>query len=202
MAETEHLLAAWTERSGGESAAWTRVRPGPAVDAVATRLSAIPHSFLDPRVSIAALAQDTLQAPLSCLAYVEDQRVRRGAAIGLWLLSSEEVIGRFSPELMRGTPALAVDALALRLAPVADPLEWLADGERRIEAVRTFLLWSRYLPEGEDHETARSLLTACDSLARNQALADAYEGHRHRAEIARALEEARRKEAAARYSSE
>lgn len=202
MAETEQLLAAWTERSGGEDAAWAQVRPGPPLDAVAARLSAVPHSFLDDRVSVRALAHDVLPKKFACLEFVDDPRVRQGAAIGLWLLASEDLIGRFSPELRRGWSTLAVDALALRLAPVVAPTEWLADGERRTEAARTLLLWAGYLPEGEDRDTARSLLAAVDSLARNRALAEAYQGHRHRAEIARALEDARRKEAAARYSSE
>lgn len=202
MAETEQLLATWSERSGGEDTAWARAHPGPPLDAVAARLSAVPNSFLDPRVSVRALARDVLPNELSCFPFADDGRVRQGAAIGLWLLASEDLIGRFSPELMRGKAALAVDALALRLAPVTAPTEWLADGERRTEAARTFLLWAGYLPEGEGRDTARSLLAAVDSLARNQALAEAYEGHRHRAEIARALEDARRKEAAARYSSE
>ncbi|NKF33185.1 phosphohydrolase, partial [Pseudomonas sp. BGM005] len=90
----------------------------------------------------------------------------------------------------------------LRVAPVADPASWTSDDERRTEAARTFMLWRGYLPAGEDAATAASLLAACDSLARDRALADAYEGHRHRAEIARKLDEARRREAAARYSSE
>lgn len=202
MADTERLLAIWAERSGGEDDAWKSLRPGPRVDEVAARLSAIPRSFLDERVSVRALAGDILHRPLACLDFADDARVIRGAAVGLWLLASEDLIGRFSPELMRGRADLAVDALALRLAPVADPARWLTDDERRTEAARTFLLWSGYRPAYEDTDTARSLLAACDSLTRNRALAEAYEGHRHRAEIARMLREARRKEAAARYSTE
>lgn len=199
---TEELLAAWSERSGGEQEAWTRARPGPALDAIAARLSAVPQMFLDDRVSVRALAGDVLGMAPICVRFATDERVRRGAAIALWVVASEELVAPLVPSIAGGAAALAVDALALRLAPVSDPLSWISDDERRIEAARTFLLWRGYLPEGEDPQTASSLLAAVDSLARNKALADAYEGHRHRAEIARKLQEARRKEAAARYSSE
>lgn len=202
MAETEALLEAWSERSGGEAEAWGRARPGPALEAIASRLSAVPHSFLDDRISVRALAGDILGSSLACVAFDDDPRVRQGAAIALWVVASEELVEPFAVSLRSGSPALAVDALALRLAPIADPALWISDDERRTEAARTFLLWSGFLPAGEDASTATSLLAAVDSLARDKALADAYEGHRHRAEIARKLQEARRKEAAARYSSE
>ncbi|MFK0403547.1 phosphohydrolase [Microbacterium sp. NPDC090225] len=199
---TDDLLAAWSERSGGEQEAWARARPGPALDGIAARLSAVPQMFLDDRVSVRALAGDVLGMAPACVPFAADERVRRGAAIALWIIASEELVAPFSSPVGGGAAALAVDALALRLAPVSDPLTWISDDERRIEAARTFLLWRGYLPQGEDAQTASSLLAAVDSLARDKALADAYEGHRHRAEIARKLQEARRKEAAARYSSE
>lgn len=199
---TEDLLAAWSERSGGEQEAWTRARPGPGLDAISARLSAVPQMFLDDRVSVRALAGDVLGSAPACARFAGEERVRRGAAIALWIAASEELVGSLSHPVGGGGASLAVDALALRLASVSDPLTWISDDERRIEAARTFLLWRGYLPDGEDAQTASSLLAAVDSLARDKALADAYEGHRHRAEIARKLQEARRKEAAARYSSE
>jgi len=202
MADTEALLAAWSERSDGEAAAWARARPGPSLESVATRISRIPQEFLDERISLRALAGDILGGQISASTFDEDPRVRRGAAIGLWLVASEDVLEPLEPALASGWVALAVDALALRVAPVASPSDWTSDDERRTEAARTFLLWCGFLPAGEDAATAASLLAACDSLARNRALAEAFEGHRHRAEIARKLAEARRKEAAARYSSE
>lgn len=202
MADAKALLAAWSTRSGGEEEAWARVRPGPSIEAIATRISRVPQAFLDERVSLVALAGDILGAPLSATAFEGDARVRRGAAIGLWLVASEGLVEPFEPAIAGAWTGLAVDALALRVAPVVDPAQWLSDDERRVEAARTFLLWCGFVPAREDRRSARSLLEACDSLARNRALAKAYEGHRHRADIARKLEEARRKEAAARYSSE
>lgn len=202
MAETDELLAAWSERSGGEDEAWRRARPGPALDAIASRLSAVPHTFLDERVSVRALAGDVLGMTPACVAWESDARVRQGAAIALWVVASEEIVEPFTVPTTGGSAALAVDALAMRLAPVSDPVSWISDDERRAEAARTFLLWRGYLPAGEDAPTATALLAAVDSLARDKALADAYAGHRHRAEIARKLQEARRREAAARYSSE
>jgi hypothetical protein len=202
MADTEDLLAAWSVASYSEDEAWGRVRPGPSLASVAARLSSVPQAFLDERVSVPALSGDIIGSTLYCLPFADDRRVQLGAAIGLWLCASEEIVEPFSPSLAQGSRIAGVDALALRVASVVDPVQWLSDDERRTEAARTFLLWCGYLPAGEDVQTARSLLAACDSLARDRALADAYEGHRHRAEIARRLEEARRKEAAARYSSE
>lgn len=202
MADTEDFLAAWSERSGGEAEAWARTRTGPSLESVAARISRVPQEFLDERVSLRALAGDVLGAQIVASRFGDDPRVRQGAAIGLWLVAAEGLLEPLDPPLSTGSTALAVDALALRVAPVSSPAEWTSDDERRTEAARSFLLWCGFLPAGEDAATAASLLAACDSLARNRALAEAYEGHRHRADIARKLDEARRKEAAARYSSE
>lgn len=203
VTDVDTLLAAWSRRAGDEEAAWARTVEGPALDAVASRLSGVPQPFLDPRVDLAALAGDVLPGlPLACVEYAADDRVRTGGAIGLWLVASEDLIETFAPSLRAGAVDVGVDALALRVAPTADPRGWLVDDERRVEAVRTLLLWSGFRPAGEAAPTARALLASCDSLARDAALARAYEGHRHRAEIARRLEAARAREAAARYSAE
>lgn len=202
MAEADELLAVWSGMAPADDAIWAATRPGPALAAVAARLSSVPRSFLDEQVSITALAGDVRVGEVVAAAHSGDPRVRLGAALGLWLFASEAIVEPFDPPLADGTGSLAVDALALRLATVADPLDWLSDDERREEAVRTFLLWCGYRPAGEDSATARSLLDARDSLRRNSALAEAYEAHRHRAEIARRLAAARAKEAAARYSHE
>lgn len=202
MAEADELLSAWAELAPNPDEQWQKARPGPSLAAVAARLASVPRPFLDDRVSIEALAGDVLGGRIGAAPHTDDPRVRRGAALGLWLIASETVVEPFEPALSRGTVALAVDALALRLAPVAEPLDWLSDDERREEAARTFLLWAGYLPAGEDAVTAKSLLEARDSLRRNAALAEAYAEHSHRAEIARRLAEARAREAAARYSSE
>lgn len=202
MADSEALLSVWSASAPAEDHAWRQTVPGPQLAAVAARLGSVPRSFLDTKVSIAALAGDVLRTRLQAVDHADDDRVRRGAAIGLWLVASEDVVEPFSPPLPPATIGRAVDALALRLAPVVDPWEWLSDDERREEAVRTFLLWAGMRPAGEDIASARSLLDARDSLRRNAALAQAYAAHRHRDEIARRLAEARAKEAAARYSSE
>ncbi|MET4157509.1 phosphohydrolase [Agromyces sp. PvR057] len=203
MADQDDLLAAWAVLVGDIDAVWAAARPGPSIDAVAARLASAPRAFLDDRVVLSALAGDVLGGrPLTALAFADDPRVRLGAALALWLVASEELVEPFVPAFRSGTPALAVDALALRVASVADPRDWLADDDRRDEAARTFLLWCGFLPAGEDAVAARSLLVARDSLARHRELADAYAEHRHRAEVARRLADARAKEAAARYSTE
>lgn len=203
MAENEELLAAWSQRSISETEAWAKVVPGPSVAAIAAQISRVPQPFLDDRISVRALAGDILgPQELRAFEFEADPRVRRGAAIALWLIVSEDVVAPFVPPLAGGSLAVAVDALALRLAAVTDTEQWLADDERRIEAARTFLLWSGFLPAGEDAQTAWAMFDACDSLARNKALTAAFEGHRHRAAIARQLAEARQREAAARYSNE
>lgn len=202
MAESDELLRLWASLAPTEDAAWAAARPGPSLDAIGARLSSVPRPFLDDGVSVAALAGDIVGRAPAATAHAEDPRVRVAAAIGLWVLASEEVVAPFDPALSTGVGLRAVDALALRLAAVTDPLDWLSDAERREEAARTFLLWAGFLPAGEDVATARELLDARDSLRRSAALADAYAAHRHREEIARRLAEARSKEAAARYSSE
>lgn len=202
MAESDDLLRAWAALAPTEDAAWAAARPGPSVDAIGARLSSVPRPFLDEGVSLAALAGDVTGRAPAAVAHAEDPRVRLAAAIGLWVLASEDLVAPFDPALSTGIGLRAVDALALRLAAVTDPLDWLSDAERREEAARTFLLWAGFLPAGEDVDTARALLDARDSLRRSAALADAYAAHRHREEIARRLAEARSREAAARYSSE
>ena len=196
-------LLLWADRGGDTDAAWVGLTPGPSVDEVAARLTTAPRPFLDERVSVAALAGDVLGGqPLECLALTAHPRVSTAAALGLWLVASESVVGPFSAPLNPDRAPFAVDAFALRLGPVVDPLQWLSDDERREEAARTFLLWAGFLPAGEDAPTARALLAARDSLQRNRALAEAFEEHRHRAEVARRLADARAREAAARYSTE
>jgi hypothetical protein len=203
MSEDSDPLARWAQVAPTEDAAWAAVVPGPAVDEVAARLSRIPRPFLDERLSLVALTGDVLGGPTVASAeFADDPRIRAGAAIALWLIASEEIVAPFEPALPAANAARAVDALALRLAPVVDPQTWLIDDERREEAVRMFLLWSGLLPAGEDVRTARSLFDARDTLQRDAALAEAYAEHRHRADVARRLAEARAKEAAARYSHE
>ncbi|MFG6403816.1 MULTISPECIES: phosphohydrolase [unclassified Microbacterium] len=203
MAEDGGALIAWAERGGDQAAVWGDLQPGPGIAEIAARLSSVPRPFLDERLSVRALAGDVLGAgDLACLRFEDEQHVRTGAAMALWLIASEDVIAPFSPPLRRDRMLLAVDALAMRLAPVTPPVEWTSDDERREEAARTFLLWIGQLPAGEDVETARALLAGRDSLERNRSLAEAFEEHRHRAEVARRLAEARAREAAARYSSE
>ncbi|WP_127794026.1 phosphohydrolase [Agromyces sp. LHK192] len=213
MVEPDERLARWTQRVAADAddpVRWEQLAPGPSVAAVASRISSVPRPFLDERVQLPALAADVLgrtgATQLSCLEYAGDAEVRLGAAIGLWVLASDELVGPLEPPLVAANPeaarALAIDALALRVASASDPLDWLADDTRREEAARTLLLWSGRLPAGEDAETARSMLAAIDSLAQNRALNEAYAEHRHRAEVARRLAEARAKEAAARYTRE
>lgn len=204
MATAEDLLRLWAERSPDESAQWGSLEPGPAVTAVASRLSTVPRQFLEDGVVVGALAGDVLGSAAAGLAAasIEDASVRQGAAIALWLFASEALLGAFEPPLLRDRPALAVDALAMRVAPVAAPSSWIADAERREEAARSFLLWNGQLPAGEDVAQARASLAARDSLQFNRALAESIEEHRHRQELARRLSEARAREATARYTRE
>ncbi|MGC3955723.1 MAG: hypothetical protein QM804_15980 [Propionicimonas sp.] len=123
-------------------------------------------------------------------------------AIGLWLFASESVLAPLQPGLVDRQPTLALDALGLRLAPIVDPARWLAEADRREEAVRTFLFWNGQLPKGETVQAAQAALAARDSLRFNQALAASFAEHRHRDELRRRLEAARAREAAARYTRE
>lgn len=205
MAEVDELLRQWTELAPAEPAQWESLRPGPPVLAVATRLAGVPSAFLAPEVSLRALAGDVLgyqqAATLACTA-VDDPRVRRGGAVGLWMVAGETLLGPLDPPVSHPGSTLAVDALALRLAPLVDPADWIADPDRREEAARTFLLWNGQLPAGEDVDSARSALAARDSLQFNRALAAGFAEQQHRAELRRRLEDARAREAAARYSRE
>jgi hypothetical protein len=211
----EELLQRWLDRGDDVDAAWGQTSPGPSIDVVASRISGVPKSFLDDRVALVALAGDILGADrgrtvettevvqvLTEVASTGSSAARRGAAIGLWLWASEDLFGAFSPRLVTTHAARTLAVLALRLAAVVDPSEWISDAERRDEAARTFLLWSGQLPATEDRATARSLLDMRDSLQRNGALAAAAAEHAHRLEVTRALNDARAREAAARYTHE
>ncbi len=204
------LLDLWFARDEDESGVWESLWDGPSVDELATRLSSVPQSFLAERVGITALAGDVLaletgsrlSALTSQIEGTGSSAARRAAAIALWLWASEEEVGPFSTPLRRQYPERTLAALAFRLAHVVDPAEWVSDAERRDEAVRTFLLWSGQRPAGETEDAARAMLAMRDSLQHSRALADALRDHQHRLEVTRRLQEARAKEAAARYSSE
>jgi hypothetical protein len=197
------LLGAWLATGADEDGAWTEARQGPPLADVASRLSAIPSPFLDPAVDVVALARDAgIDGPLACAAHLENIEVRRGAAVAVWLLASEQLVAPLEPSLADGAPERLIDALALRLAPASDPMTWLADGERRDEAARVALLWSGYVPANESAQVARSHWDAVDSLRRNEALAKFTEEEQHRRAIAAKLAEASAREATARYNRE
>ena len=213
-------LGRWLARDDDEEDLWRRLAPGPSVDEVARRISAVPRSFLEPGLSVRALVGDVLEelvpdplAPLSAparqvaevAALVDadrDDAARRGAAVALWTWASQDDLGPTAPRLLPWAAARVLAAMAWRLAPVVDPREWLADAERRDEAARTFLFWGGQLPAGEDAATARALLESRDSLRRDQSLGQALEEQRHRVEVLRRLREARAREAAARPGHE
>lgn len=200
-------IDAWLRLGYDEEAIWTGLRPGPSVAAVAARLGSLPGDFLDDRVSLAQLAGDVLEGvdEVTALVLAEARGLpaaRQGAAVALWLWASEHVVEPFAPPLDTGHAARAIAALALRLAPVVPPEQWLVDAERRDEATRLFLLWSGLLPAGEDPPTARARWERLDSLARDAAIRAALEEQQHRLEVQRRLEEKRAAEAATRYTRE
>jgi hypothetical protein len=208
-------LQRWLARNESIDAVWAGMVPGPSAESVASRIGAVPKTFLDDRVRVVALAGDVLEsdrgrgqestdvvAVLDEVTATGSSAARRGAAIALWLWAGDEELGPLAPPLARENAARALAAMAFRLASVVDPAEWVSDAERRDEAARTFLFWSGQLPAGEDRDTASSLLTMRDSLQRNGALAAAAEEHAHRLEVTRKLQEARAREAAARYTHE
>lgn len=203
MVDPKALLGVWLATGADENAAWSAAVPGPAIADVASRLSAVPSPFLATGVDVMALARDVgVTAPLACEPYLGTELVARGAAFGVWLIASEALEVPLSPPIAEGATARMIDALALRLAPASEPITWLSDGERRDEAARFALLWSGYLPAGEDAVKARSLWAAVDSLVRNEALAKFNEEEQHRRAIANQLAAAKAREATARYSRE
>lgn len=201
-------LANWFAENLDEEAVWSDLREGPSVDEVAARLGTAPQSFLSDAVDILALAGDVFDDVRVAAPVAERIKLRGtpqaclGAALGLWLFASQELVGPFTVPLQDGFAARAVLALAFRLAPLVEPGRWLTDSERRDEAARTFLLWNGLLPRGEDHVQARSLYEMRDSVRRQGALAQALADHAHRMEVQRRLAEAKAEEAAARYSHE
>jgi hypothetical protein len=215
LGPAEELLQRWLDRGDDVDVVWAQTEPGPSIDAVANRISSVPKTFLDDRVALVALAGDVLGADrgrtaeateivrlLTEIGETSASAARRGAAIALWLWASEDQLGTFSPPLRTTYASRTLAALALRLAAVVDPSEWISDAERRDEAARTFLLWSGQLPAAEDVSTARSLLDMRDSLQHNGALVAAAAEHAHRLEVTQALNDARAREAAARYTHE
>ncbi|NIJ04894.1 phosphohydrolase [Frigoribacterium faeni] len=218
--ETTTPLGRWLARGDDEQDLWGRLVPGPSVDDVARRLSAVPRSFLEPGLSLRSLVGDVLDDlapdPLGQLAgparraadvagEIDESghdAARRGAAVALWTWASQDELGPAEPRLLTRSADRVLAALAWRLAPVVDPRVWLADAERRDEAARSLLFWGGQLPAGEDAATARALLEARDSLRRDQSLSQALAEQQHRLEVMRRLREARAREAAARPGHE
>lgn len=207
MAEPPSTIDEWLVLGYDEVAIWQALQPGPALADLASRLSSVPRDFLEPAVSLRALAGDVLGSVdgqlLSVLitAQADDAR-RRGAALALWLWASSDVIAPFAPALDSTWAARAIAALALRLAPIVDPGDWLVDSRNREEAARLFLLWCGQLPAAESAETARAMWDRHDSIRRNAALAAALEEHQHRLAVTQALAAKQAAEAAARYTHE
>ena len=207
-------LTAWFALGLDAETMWTQLRPGPSAADVASRLGSAPGDFLDPRLDLVALAGDVLNASEladapykaglnTLLVQAADQPTSRiGAALALWLWASEDLVEPFDPPLDRTRIGTGIAALALRLAPVVPPSDWLVDAEHREEAARLFLLWNGLLPAGEDLATARARWDRRDSLTRNAALRQMMEDQQHRLDVQRALTEKRAAEAAARYVHE
>lgn len=201
-------LDTWFERGEDEEAVWTRLANGPSLDELGSRISSIPRDFLDPRVSLRAIAGDLYggQPRHEVSAVLEQAQPidasRRGAAVALWLWASEQLVGALEPGIATGWAPRAVAALAFRLAPVVDPADWLTDAARREEAARLFLLWCGYLPAGENAPVAKSLWERHDSLRRNAAMQAMLADHQHRVEVTAALRQKAAMEAAARYTHE
>lgn len=201
------LLDQWFALEHDEEAVWNALRPGPPLTEITSRLSTVPRAFLAPEARLRAIAGDlggtklTIRIAILDAAQKQDE-ARRGIAIGLWLLASEELVAPIEPTIVTGHRDRAVAALGLRLAAIVDPGEWISDAQRREEAARCFLLWSGYLPAGEDAITARALWDRLDSLRRNTALMESLADHQHRLEVMRKLREKQAMEAAARYTNE
>jgi hypothetical protein len=207
MAEKSAQLDDWLALGLDENAIWESLQPGPSIAEVAARLSSVPRDFLDARVSLRALAGDVLghvdEPMLSVLTTAQrGDASRRGAALALWLWSSQDLVGPFEPVLSSAWATRAIAALALRLAPVVDPADWLVDSRNREEAVRLFVLWCGQLPAGQSATTARAMWQRHDSIRRNAALAGALEEHQHRLAVTQALAAKQAAEAAARYTHE
>jgi hypothetical protein len=207
MAKPPADIGEWLALDFDESAIWNSLEPGPPLAELAARLSSAPRDFLDPRVSLRALAGDVfgyVDEPMHSVlitAQLTDAS-RRGAALALWLWASEELVGPLAPPLSATWATRAIAAVALRLSPMVDPADWLVDSRNREEAVRLFLLWCGQLPAGEDVTTAQTMWQRHDSIRRNAALAAALQEHQHRIEVTQALAAQQAAEAAARYTHE
>ncbi|AMM21135.1 hypothetical protein AX769_14555 [Frondihabitans sp. PAMC 28766] len=215
-------LDRWLARGDDETQAWATARPGPTADEIASRISSVPKSFVEEGVDLVALGGDVLDQiflgetagppahglpsdvvdVLTAISTGSSDAARSAAAITLWVYASDDEFGPTTPPITQFWAPRVIAALAWRLSSAVDPSEWVSDAERRDEAARTLLLWSGFLPGGEDIDTARSLFAMRDSLQRNQAMAAALAQQQHRLDVTRQLTEARAREAAARYSSE
>ena len=219
--DSEALLAVWFAREQDDVLVWRTCLPGASAAEIATRLSQVPAAFLADDVAILPLAENILEMEYSAggrttpdqrgqeiLEIVDQVRAtgsgaaRRGAALVLWLWAGDELNGPLSVPLNPAYYGRAIAALSFRLAAVVDPAEWVRTADRRDEAARTFLLWSGHLPAGADEATARSILAMRDSLQQNTALAQTMAEHEHRLQVTKRLQQARAREAAARYSNE
>ncbi|MFW0794341.1 hypothetical protein AAFP30_11060 [Gordonia sp. CPCC 205515] len=215
--DAESLLALWAAGRYDTEAAWAEAARddahiiGPSADELTARLSTVPGWFLTDPISVTALAGDVLGDTAVHRATVDvartidirgTERARTVAGLALWLWASEDVVGPYHRPLRRDRCAPALAAFAFRLAATVTPLDLIGIAERREEAARTLLLWSGQRPAGESTDTARSLLDARDSLTRNAQLSAALADHEHRLAVARELEAARAREAAARPGPE
>lgn len=203
MTDRQAALRAWAAIATDADQWWEAAADGPALGEVEARISAVPAAFLDDGIDVEAVARDAgLDPDARWLDHAEQPVVRRGAAVGIWLLASEELVAPFAPSLRTPLAWRVVATLALRVAPSSEPRGWLSDARRREEAARWALGAAGYRPRGESATTAWGMIASLDSLRRDEAFARMVEEERHRAEVAAKLREAEAREAAARYARE
>lgn len=210
----QQALQAWLGHHGDEQVDWSSLLPGPPVAQLAARLSAVPRSFLDESVDLLALGGDVLGEPehgwldpavSAAVTLIQTEGVPEstpGAALGLWIYASVDLLGPLQPALRTDAAERVLAGLALRLAPVVPPYDWLVQAERREEAARGLLLWSGQRPAGEDVTVAQARWEGLDSLRRDAALRATLTDYVHRQDVLRRLQADRAREAAARYTTE
>jgi hypothetical protein len=168
------------------------------------RLADTPTDFLTDSAVAPAVVSDVLlmaggaalKAEEAAQFETEDPRRRQLILVTCWLVAD--------PALLACGPAPLAEWLRAKdlttLSQLVSPLNFVRDPDRREELARVTLRALSLTPSGETAERAADRLSTVDSIKRHEILMAAKAAEERAAEVRKAMEEERAREAAARYS--
>lgn len=177
-----------------------------AVVTLTRRLTDTPQDFLtNPMaVTVPAVVSDVLlmaggaalDAKAAATFEVDEPRWRRLVLVTSWLVAEPALLACGADALSAWLRSADLCTLSLLVAP----RNFVADPDRREELARLTLRALSVTPEGETAAQSADRLSTVDSVRRHEVLVAAKVAEERAAEVRKAMEDERAREAASRYS--